>query len=195
MSELVRLCVFCGSSAGSRDRYREVTRSLAHLLVEEGIGLVYGGGSVGLMGVLADEMLARGGDVEGVLPTGLFERELAHPGLTKMHLVASMHERKALMYELSDGFVAMPGGLGTLDELLEIATWAQLGLHDKPIGLLDVDGFFSGLEAFLDHAVAERFVRPEHRGRLLRADEPADLLSAMRAFEPPPTTEKWIDLE
>lgn len=189
----MRVCVFCGSSSGARDGYRQATVSLGELLAAEGIGVVYGGGSVGLMGVLADAVLARGGEVEGVMPTGLFEREIAHEGLTKMHVVATMHDRKARMYELSDAFVALPGGLGTLDELLEIATWAQLGLHEKPIGLLDVDGFFSGLLGFLDHAVEQRFLRPVHRDRLLCGSEPAALLADLRSFEAPPPARKWID--
>lgn len=193
MRDLVRVCVFCGSSSGAHDGYREAAVALGELLAAEGIGVVYGGGSVGLMGILADAVLARGGEVEGVLPAGLFEREIAHEGLTKMHVVATMHDRKARMYELSDAFIALPGGLGTLDELLEIATWAQLGLHQKPIGLLDVDGFFAGLLEFLDHAVDQRFVRPVHRARLLCEREAPALLEGLRSFVPPPTTPKWVD--
>jgi uncharacterized protein (TIGR00730 family) len=195
VGELLRVCVFCGSSSGRDDSYADAARAVGSLLADEGIGLVYGGGSVGLMGILADAVLDSGGDVDGVLPAGLFDREIAHPGLNKMHVVASMHERKALMYELSDGFLALPGGLGTLDELLEIATWSQLGLHRKPIGLLDVNGYFAPLEAFLDHAVQEGFVRDVHRLRLLRSDDPRALLEAMRMFDPGEPTEKWTDLE
>jgi len=182
--DLVRVCVFCGSSPGAHDGYPDAAVALGGLLAAEGIGVVYGGGSVGLTGIFADAVLARGGEVEGVLPAGLFEREIAHEGPTKMHVVATMHDRKARMYKLSDAFISLPGGLGTLDELLEIATWAQLGLHHKPIGLLDVDGFFAGLLEFLDHAVDQRFVRPVHRARLLCAREAPALLEALRAFEP-----------
>lgn len=189
------MCVFSGSSTGRDPRHRDRAIALGGLLAEEGISVVYGGGSVGLMGVLADAVLARGGEVEGVLPAGLFEREIAHEGLTRMHVVATMHERKALMYELSDGFVTLPGGLGTLDELLEVCTWAQLGLHDKPIGLLDDSGYFSDLLRFLDGAVAQRFLRPEHRDRLLHERDPVALLERMRAFTPPPRTPKWVDDE
>jgi uncharacterized protein (TIGR00730 family) len=175
--------------------HRESAVALGRLLADEGIGVVYGGGSVGLLGVLADAVLARGGEVEGVLPAGLFEREIAHEGLTRMHVVATMHERKALMYDLSDGFITLPGGLGTLDELLEITTWAQLGLHGKPIGLLDPSGFFGDLLRFLDGAVDARFLRPEHRTRLLHEGDPAVLLERMRAFVPSPRTPKWVDAE
>lgn len=195
MREILRVCVFSGSSTGRDPAHRDVAVGLARLLAEEGISVVYGGGSIGLMGLLADEVLARGGEVEGVLPAGLFEREIAHEGLTRMHVVATMHERKALMYDLSDGFITLPGGLGTLDELLEITTWGQLGLHDKPIGLLDGNGFFTDLLRFLDHAVDERFIRPEHRSRLLHDDDPARLLTRMREFTPPPRTPKWIEDE
>jgi uncharacterized protein (TIGR00730 family) len=195
MGELLRICVFSGSSAGRDPGHRAAAVALGRLLAEEGVGVVYGGGSVGLMGVLADEVLRRGGEVEGVLPAGLFEREIAHEGLTRMHVVATMHERKALMYDLSDGFITLPGGLGTLDELLEITTWGQLGLHDKPIGLLDDSGYFADLLRFLDHAVEQRFVRPEHRARLLHDKDPAALLDRMREFTPPARSPKWIEDE
>jgi uncharacterized protein (TIGR00730 family) len=192
MRELLRICVFAGSSRGRDSVHGDSAVALGKLLAEEGISVVYGGGSVGLMGVLADEVLRCGGEVEGVLPAGLFEREIAHEALTRMHVVATMHERKALMYDLSDGFITLPGGLGTLDELLEITTWAQLGLHDKPIGLLDPSGYFTDLLRFLDRAVDERFLRPEHRARLLHEGDPGDLLDRMRGFTPPARTPKWI---
>lgn len=156
------------------------------------LGLVYGGASVGLMGIVADEIIERGAEAIGVIPASLMDRELGHDGLTQLHVVDSMHERKALMAELADGFVALPGGLGTLEETFEILTWAQLGLHDKPVGLLDSGGYFHHLSAFLDHAVAEGFVRPEHRGMILVDDDPDRLLDRMAAHRPPPVP-KWID--
>jgi uncharacterized protein (TIGR00730 family) len=159
----MRVCVFCGSAFGSRPVYAEVARSFGRGLAARGIGVVYGGASVGLMGELADAALAAGGEVIGVIPRSLVAREIAHAGLTELHVVETMHERKALMAELSDAIVALPGGAGTLDELFETLTWRQLGLHAKPIVLLDVDGFFEPLVALADHLVAEGFVRPEFR--------------------------------
>jgi hypothetical protein len=190
-----RVCVFCGSSPGARPAYADATAETARLLVEQGIGVVYGGGHVGLMGVVADTALAAGGEVIGVMPQALVDREIAHTGLSDLRVVGSMHERKALMADLSDAFVALPGGAGTLDELFEIYTWAQLGLHEKPCGLLDVDGYYSGLTAFLDHAVSERFLRAEHREALLVEREPARLIERLREFEPRAVTPKWIDRE
>src|SRR5690606_5459941 len=160
-------------------------------LAAEGIGLVYGGASVGLMGVLADAVLDAGGEAVGVLPYGLAAKEIAHPGLTKLHLVDSMHERKALMAELSDGFVALPGGLGTLEEIAEILTWAQLGIHSKPCGLLNVAGYYDGLVTFLDHAEAEGLLHPLHRALVHVEAEPATLLDRFRAYDPPETP-AWI---
>ena len=158
-----RICVFCGASPGARPEYREATAELARLLVKEGIGVVYGGGGVGLMGALADAVIAEGGEVIGVIPRALVDREIAHRDVIDMRVVGSMHERKALMAELADAFIALPGGLGTLEELFEVYTWAQLGLHQKPCALLNVEGYYDGIEDFLAHAVTERFVREEHR--------------------------------
>jgi uncharacterized protein (TIGR00730 family) len=173
-----RVCVFCGSSPGARPAYAEATAETARLLVDQGIGVVYGGGHVGLMGVLADTAMAAGGEVIGVIPQALVDREIGHTAITELRVVGSMHERKALMTELSDAFVALPGGAGTLEELFEVYTWAQLGLHSKPCALLDVDGYYSGLAAFLDHAVEERFLHEEHRAALMVDADP-----------------KWIDRE
>jgi uncharacterized protein (TIGR00730 family) len=163
-------------------------------MAARGIGLVFGGGKVGLMGVLADTILAEGGEAIGVIPQGLVEREVGHGGLTELHVVASMHERKALMAELSDGFVAVPGGIGTLEELIEVFTWSQLGIHAKPIGVLDAAGFYSGLAAFLDHMVAEGFLRAEHRATMLSSPDPGTLLDRLAAWEPVRVA-RWLDLE
>ena len=176
-----RVCVFCGSSAGGRPSYREAAAQLGRSLAERRIGLVYGGASVGLMGILADAVLHAGGSVVGVIPQALAKQEVVHDGLTALRIVGSMHERKAVMADLSDGFIALPGGMGTLDELFEMVTWAQLGLHRKPCGLLDVEGYFAPLLAFLDHAVKERFVKETHRALLLVAAEPQVLLDAFAA--------------
>jgi uncharacterized protein (TIGR00730 family) len=183
--------VFCGSNGGGRPAYRDTALALGAALADAGIGLVYGGASVGLMGAVADGALARGGEVIGVLPRALADRELAHPGLTALHVVASMHERKAMMAELSDGFVALPGGLGTFEELFEIWTWAQLGYHRKPVAVLNVEGYYDGLLGFLDHTVREAFVKPAHRDALIVDREIATLLEAMRRYAAP-TTPKWI---
>ncbi|MFN8643020.1 MAG: TIGR00730 family Rossman fold protein [Candidatus Binatia bacterium] len=187
-----RIGVFCGSSPGVRAEFGVAADRLGAALARAGIGLVYGGASVGLMGRLADSALAAGGEVIGVIPRALVEQEVAHHSLADLRVVGSMHERKALMADLADGFIALPGGLGTLDELFEILTWAQLGLHHKPVGLLEVAGYFAPLLAFLDGAVAARFLAPAHRAMLLVADEPAALLAAFRAHQPPPPF-KWID--
>jgi uncharacterized protein (TIGR00730 family) len=187
-----RVCVFCGSSPGRKPAYLEAARAMGRALARRGIGLVYGGGHVGLMGAVADAALAAGGEVVGVIPRGLQLRELAHEGLTTLHVVGSMHERKARMAELAEGFVALPGGMGTLEELAEILTWAQLGLHARPCGLLDVAGYYDPLVAFLDRAVAEGFVRPDHRRLLVVAQDPDALLDAFAAWQPP-SVEKWID--
>jgi uncharacterized protein (TIGR00730 family) len=168
-----RVCVFCGSRPGARPSYARAAEATARAVAGRGLGLVYGGASVGLMGVMADAALAAGAEVVGVVPRPLVERELAHDGLSELHVVETMHERKALMADLSDGFLALPGGAGTLEELFEVWTWAQLGLHGKPCGLLDVDGYYRGLAAFLDHAVAQRFLTTEHRRTLLLEREPA----------------------
>ena len=179
------ICVYCGSSPGRRPEYAQAAEALAAELVARDIGLVYGGASIGVMGAVADAVLAGGGRVTGVIPEALAVREVPHPGLTKMHVVGSMHERKALMEELSDGFIALPGGLGTLEELFEILTWAQLGFHRKPCGLLDVASYFQQLVAFLDHAVAEQLLQPQYRAMLLQADDPAQLLALMDDYIPP----------
>lgn len=187
-----RVCVFCGSSPGANPAYLESARAMGRTLAARGIGLVYGGGSIGLMGAVADAALAAGGEVIGVIPRALQLRELAHAKLTVLHVVGSMHERKAKMAELAQGFVALPGGMGTLDELAEILTWAQLGLHARPIGLLDVGGYYDPLVAFLDHSVQEGFVRPEHRRLLTVAADPETLLERFDAWQPI-EVERWID--
>lgn len=191
MLELQRVCVFCGSQTGAQPGYRAAAEAMGAALADQGIGLVYGGGSVGLMGVVADAVLARGGEVIGVIPHHMDRAEVAHRGLSDLQVVGSMHERKALMYELSDGFMALPGGLGTLEELFEITTWCQLGLAVKPTGILNVDGFYDGLIAFLDHLTAEGFVKPIHRRLLVEAADPAAILDGLRAFEPPPLP-RWL---
>ena len=190
---MFRLCVFCGSASGVRPAYLAAARELGRLLGERGAGLVYGGASVGLMGALADAALAAGAEVDGVIPRALVEREIAHAGLTRLHVVEGMHARKARMAELADAFVALPGGLGTLEELFEVWTWAQLGVHDKPLALLDVDGYFAPLLAFLAHAEAEGFVRADVRAMLLEASDPDDLFARL-ARHHPPSGERWIGL-
>jgi uncharacterized protein (TIGR00730 family) len=190
-----RVCVFCGSSPGARPAYAEAAAELARLLAAKGIGVVYGGGQVGLMGVLADSAMAEGGEVIGVIPQALVDREIGHPGVSDLRVVGSMHERKALMAELADAFIALPGGLGTLEELFEVYTWAQLGLHRKPCGLLDVEGYYSGISEFLAHAVRERFVSEEHRAMLIVEREAPTLLDRLRGFEPAAVQPKWIDRE
>lgn len=172
MSRITRICVFCGSSSGARSTYATAAHELGTLLARSGIELVWGGGNVGLMGVVADAVLEAGGRAIGVIPAALAERELAYLEASELHVVRTMHERKALMADLSDAFVALPGGMGTLDELFEILTWSQLGIHAKPVGLLDVDGYFEPLLAFLDRARDEGFVSPHHRG-MLRVDTSA----------------------
>ncbi len=189
-----RICVFCGSSSGASPAYARAAAAFGRTLAQRGLGLVYGGASVGLMGVLADAALEGGGSVVGVIPAGLARKEIAHEGLTALRIVGSMHERKAVMAELSDGFVALPGGMGTLEEFFEIVTWAQLGLHAKPCGLLDVDGYFAPLLAFLDRAVEERFVKPVHRSFIQVDDTPERLLDAFSRWRAP-VVEKWLDRE
>jgi len=181
-----RICVFCGSSPGRRPAFASAAAELGARLARDGIGLVYGGGSVGLMGTVADAALAAGGEVQGVIPNVLSEKEVAHRGLTRLHVVKSMHERKALMAEMSDAFVALPGGFGTLDELFEAIAWGQLGIHRKPIGLLDVEGYFDSLVSFVDRAVEDGFVRPAYRGLFVRSDTVDGLLAALARHQPPP---------
>jgi uncharacterized protein (TIGR00730 family) len=190
-----RVCVFCGASPGARPEYAQAATELARLLVADGVGVVYGGGGVGLMGVLADAVLAGGGEVTGVIPRALMDREIAHGDVADMRVVGSMHERKALMAELADAFVALPGGLGTLEELFEVYTWAQLGLHRKPCALLNVEGYYDGVVGFLAHAVEERFVRKEHREMLVVETDPRALIERLRGFEPDAVSPKWIDRE
>jgi uncharacterized protein (TIGR00730 family) len=189
--ELRSLCVYCGSNFGADPAFAAAARDLGSLLARRGIRVVYGGGKVGLMGVLADTVLAEGGEVVGVIPQHLIDREIGHAGLTELRVVGSMHERKALMAELSDAFVALPGGIGTLEELIEVYTWGQLGLHRKPLGLLDVAGYYGALAEFLDHAVACEFLRPQHRAMLAVESEPAALLGRLERAEAPPLP-KWL---
>ena len=186
-----RICVFCGSNPGLRPEYAQAAREMGRTLAEAGLGLVYGGGHVGLMGIVADAALEAGGEAIGVIPRALMRREVGHRELTELHVVGSMHERKAMMADLSDGFVAMPGGYGTFEEFCEVITWSQLGIHPKPCGLLNVGGFYAPLLGMFDHAVAEGFVRPAHRALVLEDTDPATLLEKMRGFVPP-STEKWI---
>ena len=186
-----RLCVFCGSNSGHDPAYGVLAAQLGRTLAQRRIGLVYGGGRVGLMGVLADATLAAGGEVIGVIPKALLDREVGHRGLTQLRVVDSMHARKALMVELADGFVALPGGIGTLEELFEVWTWAQLGMHRKPCGLLDVGGFFTPLVSFLDHVVATGFLRSTSRAMLAVAASPDELLAQFSAYEAPAVA-KWV---
>jgi uncharacterized protein (TIGR00730 family) len=174
------IAVYCGASPGADPVYANAARGLARALVDHNIGLVYGGGKVGLMGVIADEVLRLGGDATGVIPKQLVEREVGHAGLTRLFVVKDMHERKAMMSDLADGFIAMPGGMGTLEELFEMVTWAQLGIHAKPIGLLTVAGFYDGLAAFIDHLVGTGFVRPAHAALMVRDADPDQLIHRLR---------------
>ncbi|PTQ13412.1 TIGR00730 family Rossman fold protein [Sphingomonas oleivorans] len=186
-----RLCVFCGSSPGFDSIHADAARELGTALARNGIGLVYGGGSVGLMGIVADAALLEGGEVIGVMPQALVDRELAHNGCNQFHITASMHERKAIMADLSDGFIALSGGIGTFEEMFEIWTWAQLGDHGKPVSLLNIGGFYDSLAAFLDGVVAQGFLRQEHRDMLLVEDEVDALLTRLADYQPPDLG-KWI---
>ena len=186
------LCVFCGSSPGVRPAYAAAARHLGTSLAHRGTRLVYGGARVGLMGSLADAVLRAGGEVTGVIPEGVLAREVARTDLRDLRIVATMHERKALMADLADGFVAIPGGAGTLEEFFEVWTWAQLGIHRKPCGVLNVDGYFDGLLTFLDHAVTERFLRMEHRAMVLVDDDTDRLLDRLDGYRAPEVA-KWID--
>ncbi|MFN0120119.1 MAG: TIGR00730 family Rossman fold protein [Blastocatellia bacterium] len=179
-----QICVFCGSGSGARAVYTEAAQSLAAALIRRHLGLVYGGSNIGLMKTIADTMLLSGAEVTGVIPHSMVRWEVAHEGLTTLHVVDSMHERKALMAELSAGFIALPGGMGTFDELCEILTWAQLGIHRKPVGLLNVEGYYDPLLAMFDHAAAEGFIKPAHRALLLTADHPDTLLDLLAAHQP-----------
>ncbi len=188
-----RLCVYCGSNEGDDPAYLHAAQALGHALVRASMGLVYGGASIGLMGAVANAVLAAGGEVTGVIPRALVEKEIAHHGVADLRVVTSMHERKALMAELSDGFVALPGGIGTLEELFEVWTWAQLGHHAKPCALLNVNGFYDGLVSFLDGVAERGFMKKPHRAMLIVAREPDELIGRLRAYEPPVVT-KWIKL-
>jgi len=190
-----RVCVFCGSNRGARPAYADAARTLGAVLAARRIGLVYGGGRVGLMGVLADAALAAGGEVIGVIPRALATKEIAHDGVSELRVVASMHERKAQMAALADGFVALPGGFGMLDELFEVVTWAQLGLHAKPIGVLNVAGYFDALRAVVEQGIAERFVHPGYRVLLTYAERADDLLDAMARWRAPAGFRKWLTLD
>lgn len=176
---MTRICVFCGSNTGIRPGYAQLAVEVARTLVSSGYGIVYGGGSIGLMGVLADATLAAGGDVTGIIPEALSRAEVAHAGLRRLHVVASMHERKALMAASSDAFIAMPGGFGTMDEFCEVLSWRQLGIHDKPIGLLDYDGYFRHLNALFDSMVREGFLAPTHRALFVQSESIETLLQLM----------------
>ncbi len=185
------ICVYCGSSPGSDPAYMAAATAFGRLLADRGTRLVYGGGDIGLMGAVANGALERGGQVVGVIPQALLDLEVGHEGLTQLHVVKSMHERKALMAELAEGFVALPGGLGTFEELFESLTWSQLGFHKKPVGLLNVGGYYDALIAFVDHAVEASFVRPEHRALLMSDPDPVRLLQCFDIWEPP-KIDKWI---
>jgi uncharacterized protein (TIGR00730 family) len=193
VTKLKRVCVFCGSSFGARPAYRAAAEELGRLLAEHGIGLVYGGGCVGLMGALADACMSAGGEVIGVIPESLLRREVGHRGVSKLHVVETMHERKALMADLADAFIALPGGYGTLEEFCEVVTWSQLGIQQKPCGLLNIEKYWDGLLAVLDHAVDEEFVRPENSELVLVASTPQGMLHRLSEWAPPEHIEKWID--
>ena len=186
-----RLCVFCGSKTGNQAAYSEAARVLGEVLVREGIGLVFGGGRIGLMRIIADTVLDGGGEAIGLIPRGLAKKEVAHERVTELHIVNSMHERKALMADLSDGFIALPGGLGTLEEIAEALTWGQLGIHRKPCGILNTGGFYDHLIAFLDTATAHEFLNPVQRALVTVGTEPEALLEAMRTYQPPEGT-RWL---
>lgn len=189
-----RLCVFCGSSVGNQAAYAEAAAAMGALIAQRGMGLVYGGGNVGLMGIVATAALAHAGEVIGVIPQALADREIAHTGLSELRVVDSMHTRKAMMADLSDGFIAMPGGVGTFEEFFEVVTWTQLGLHRKPCGLLNVNAFYTPLAAFIDQAVSEGFIKPVHRASIVVDDNPERLLDTLGTIELP-AVPKWIGRE
>jgi len=192
MSRLRRICVYCGSNAGNNPAHRTAARELGAFLARKGIGLVYGGGNVGLMGAVADGALTEKGEVIGVIPRALMEKELGHGGVTELRVVGSMHERKQMMVDLSDGFIALPGGFGTLDELFETLTWLQLSFHEKPVALLNVGGFFDGLIKFIAHMSHSGFLKPEHARCVIVESDAGKLLTAMESFRPPDLG-KWIE--
>lgn len=186
MLDMDRICVYCGSSEGARPAYRDAAERLGRTLADRNLGLVYGGGDVGLMGTVADATLDADGDAYGIIPDGLREREIAHEGLTDLEIVHSMHERKRRMIDLADGFVALPGGYGTLEEFMEVLTWTQLGLHEHPCGLLNVAGYYADLAAFFDHQREEEFVSAAHRSIVMIEDDPDELLDQFAAYDAPP---------
>lgn len=185
------ICVYCGSNFGNRNTYLKAAQSLGSEMVQRGITLVYGGGKVGLMGAIADSVIAAGGKVIGVMPQALVDKEVAHTGLSDLRVVGSMHERKSLMADLADAFIALPGGLGTLEEFCEVVTWTQLGFHRKACGLLNIDGFYNRLISFLNHATKEQFIRPEHRNIVLVGETPVELIEKLSQFEVP-NVHKWM---
>ncbi len=186
------ITVFCGSNSGYREEYADAAKRLGAILVRENIGLVYGGGKVGLMGIIADEVMQLGGRVTGIIPESLEKKEVGHRAVTELLVVGSMHERKALMAERADGFIAMPGGIGTFEEFFEILTWAQLGFHRKPCAILNISGYYDGLLALCDQAVTEGFLRREHRQLIIEDPDPEQLLKKMQAYSPS-SLEKWLD--
>ena len=188
------ICVYCGSSPGRLEAYSSAARALGQALVARDLGLVYGGAGIGLMGMIADTVLQLGGRAVGVIPKGLARKEVVHRHLTELHVTQSMHERKTLMAELSDGFIAMPGGIGTFEEIFEIWTWAQLGIHAKPCGLLNVAGYYDALTTFLDHAAAEQFLKPDQRSLLMVEQQPQALLDRFASYQPP-SVRKWLDAD
>ena len=191
---LQKICVFCGSSPGAQPEYRDVARQLGNILAARNLGLVYGGSDVGIMGVVANAVLDQGGEAIGVIPARLADKGVAHPQLSQLHVVATMHERKALMADLSDAFIALPGGIGTIEEFFEAVTWSQLGFHRKPCGLLNVCGYYDHLIAFLDHMVAQHFLKPIHRATVLVNTSPDALLEQLLTYEVP-QIDKWIGRE
>ncbi len=186
-----KLCVYCGSSPGKNPAYSQAAIQLAQIMCEHGISLVYGGAAVGVMGVVADAVLEAGGEAIGVIPKSLAVKEVAHENLSELHVVASMHERKAMMAELADGFIALPGGWGTLGEIFEILTWAQLGFHDKPCGLLNIEGYYDGLIGFLENSFEQEFVNQLCRPMLMTAEEPTALLDQFASYRAP-KVRKWV---
>jgi uncharacterized protein (TIGR00730 family) len=195
MSERQSICVFCGSSVGSRHVDALAARKIGQSIARRGLSMVYGGGAVGLMGVVADAVIEAGGQVIGVIPEALAVREIAHAGLSELHVVSGMHERKALMASRSSAFLTLPGGIGTFEEFFEILSWAALGIHQKPIGILNVDGFFDPLLSLLDHGIAHKFIRPGSLHALRVETEPEALISALLAYVPPPARQPWMKLE
>jgi len=189
--KLKRICVYCGSNVGNNPIYKETAVLLGQALAEHQIGLVFGGSHVGLMGAVADGVLQHGGEVIGVIPQALADKDLAHKNLTEIHVVNSMHERKALMAELSDGYIVLPGGIGSLDEFFEIWTWAQLGIHEKPCGILNVNTYYDRLLSFIDHVASQQFLHHDHRHMIIVEQNPHDLLQRFKAYEPP-NIEKWF---